>query len=47
MATAYSMEVGYVEVNEANSEENKGHSWLDKYLKFPPRDSEIMGDQDV
>ena len=35
------------EFNRDNLEENMGHSWSDKYLKFPPRDSEISGDQDV
>ena len=30
MVESWSMEVGYVEVNEASSEENGGHSFSDK-----------------
>ena len=34
-------------VNRDNLEVNMGHSWLDKDKKFPPRDSEILGNQNV
>ena len=47
MELAYSVAVGYVEVNEASSEENGGHSLSDNDWKSIARDSNIPGHWEV